>query len=271
MVERFIYTEDVTGSSPVSPTKQNYMKITILYEDKDVVVINKPANLIVHPDGHPPKKKYKTVVDWILEKYPKIKNVGEPMILEDGTKILRPGIVHRIDKDTTGALIIAKNKESFEFLKEQFKNRKVHKVYQLFVYGNLKEDRGMIDRQIGRSPNDFRKWSAQRGARGELREAITYFKVLKRKGDFTFLEAMPKTGRTHQIRVHFKAINHPLVHDDLYAERFNLEKKNQLGFKRIALHARELEITLPSDKLLNIVAPYPKDFADAVKKFGIKQ
>lgn len=239
------------------------MKIPILYEDKDVVVINKPAGLNVHPDG---KGKEKTLVDWILKKYPSAKNVGEPMIFENGTKILRPGIVHRIDKDTTGVLIIAKNKKAYEFLKEQFQSRKVHKVYQTFVYGNIKEDRGMIDRTIGRSPNDFRKWSAQRGARGEMREAVTYFKVLSRKNNITFLEVMPKTGRTHQIRVHFTALNHPVVRDELYASRFFLKQKNQLGFKRLALHARELEIILPSGKLLKITAPYPKDFEEAMKK-----
>ncbi len=153
-------------------------------------------------------------------------------------------------------------------MKGQFKARKVHKVYHAFVYGDLKDDRGMIDRSIGRSPNDFRKWSAQRGARGENREAVTYFKVLKRKNGITFIEAMPKTGRTHQIRVHFTAINHPVVGDSLYATHFFLEQKNQLGFKRQALHARELEIMLPSGKLLNVIAPYPEDFEEAIQKIN---
>lgn len=240
------------------------MKIPILYEDKDVLVINKPAGLVVHPDG---KTKEKTLVDWLLKKYPRIKNVGEPILLDDGTKIIRPGIVHRIDRDTTGCLIIAKNQKAYEFLKEQFQERKVHKVYQAFVYGILKEGRGMINRPIGRSINDFRKWTAQRGIRGEMREAVTYFKTLKTKGDFTFIEAIPKTGRTHQIRVHFNALNHPIVCDYLYATDFYLKKKQQLGFKRTALHAKDLEINLPSGKLLKVTAPYPEDFAEAVKKF----
>ena len=240
------------------------MKIPILYEDKDVLVINKPAGLVVHPDG---KTKEKTLVDWLLKKYPRIKNVGEPIVLDDGTKIIRPGIVHRIDRDTTGCLIIAKNKDSYEFLKEQFKERKVHKIYQAFVYGILKEERGMINRPIGRSVNDFRKWTAQRGIRGEMREAVTYFKTLKTKGDFSFIEAIPKTGRTHQIRVHFNALNHPIVQDRLYATDFYLKKRGQLGFKRTALHAKDLEISLPSGKLLKVTAPYPEDFAEAVKKF----
>ena len=242
------------------------MKIPILYEDKDVVVINMPAGLVIHPDS---RTKEKTLVDWILKKYPRIKNVGEPIILDDGTKILRPGIVHRTDRDTTGVLIIAKNQKAYEFLKGQFKARKVHKVYQAFLYGDLKEDRGMIDRPIGRSINDFRKWTSQRGTRGEMREAVTYFKVLNRKDGFTFVEAMPKTGRTHQIRVHFSAINHPLVMDKLYATDFYLSQKQQLDFKRTALHARELEIKLPSGKLLKITAPYPEDFEEAMKKIKI--
>jgi 23S rRNA pseudouridine1911/1915/1917 synthase len=241
------------------------MKIPILYEDKDVVVINKPAGIIVHADG---KTKGKTLVDWLLKKYPKIKNVGEPLILTDGKTIYRPGIVHRIDKDTTGALIIAKNQPAYEFLKNQFQGREVHKVYNLFVYGDVKEDRGMINRPIGKSPNDFRKFSAQRGARGDMREALTYFRVLKKTDGFTFLEATPKTGRTHQIRVHFKAVNHPIVMDQLYAGDFMLSGRKQVGFKRMALHARELEIKLPSGKLLNIIAPYPKDFESAIRKIN---
>jgi len=241
------------------------MTIPILFENKDVVVIDKPAGLNVHPDG---KTKEKTLVDWILKKYPKAKNVGEPMLLEDGTNILRPGIVHRIDKETSGALIIAKNKAAYEFLKSEFQNRKVHKVYHAFVYGNVKDDRGMIERTIGRSPNDVRKWSAQRGARGELRDALTYYKVLARKHNITFLEVLPKTGRTHQIRVHFTAVNHPLVKDFLYATRFHFGQKEQLGFKRLALHAREIEFSLPSGELVHAIAPYPKDFQDAVKKIG---
>jgi 23S rRNA pseudouridine1911/1915/1917 synthase len=241
-----------------------FSEIEILYEDKDVLVINKPAGLVVHSDG---KTDEKTLVDWILKKYPKIKKVGEPIILEDGEKIFRPGIVHRIDRETSGALIIAKNQKSYKFLKGQFKARKVRKVYNAFIYGELKEDRGMIERPIGRSPNDFRKWSAQRGARGELREATTYFRVLSRRDGISFIEAIPKTGRTHQIRVHFKAINYPVVQDKLYATENFLKQKNQAGFKRLALHAKELEIKLPSEKILNIQAPYPKDFDLAVKKF----
>ena len=242
-------------------TKKKFPEIEVLYEDKDAMVINKPAGLIVHPDGH---TKEITLVDWILKKHPKMKNVGEPIVFQDGTKIYRPGIVHRIDRDTSGALILAKNQKAYEFIKGQFKARKVHKIYHAFIYGDLKEDRGMIDRPIGRSPVDFRKWSAQRGARGELRPATTYFKVLARKDNITFLEAIPKTGRTHQIRTHFKAINYPVVQDHLYASHNLLEQENQAGFKRLALHAKEIEIKVNPEKMINVKAPYPRDFKKSV-------
>lgn len=247
--------------------KKKISEIPILYEDKDMLIINKPAGLMVHPDG---KTEGPTLVDWILKKYPKTKNVGEPLVLQDGTEIKRPGIVHRIDKDTSGALVIAKSQKAYEFLKGQFKNRKVHKKYTAFVYGDVKEDRGMIDRAIGRSPNDFRKWSAQRGARGEMRESITYFKVLARKDGITLIEAIPKTGRTHQIRVHFKAINHPIVKDSLYATDFFLDYKDNTGFKRLALHAKEIEIKIPSLNIISVIAPYPSDFKRAMKWIGLK-
>jgi 23S rRNA pseudouridine1911/1915/1917 synthase len=244
------------------------MKIPILYGDKNILVINKPAGLVVHSDG---RTKEKTLVDWILKKYPKTKNVGEPIVLNDGTVLKRPGIVHRIDRDTSGVLVIAKNQEAFLFLKKQFQDREIHKVYNAFLYGELKDARGMIDRPIGRSKNDFRKWTAQRGTRGDEREAVTYFKTLAIKNGFSFIEAIPKTGRTHQIRVHFRAIDYPIVMDELYAPKSMVENKSQLGFKRHALHARSIEIELMSGERKEISAPYPEDFQKALVKIGLKK
>ncbi len=231
--------------------------ITILYEDADVVVINKPSGLIVHPDG---KREEESVVDWVLEKYPEAKQVGEPLELQSGNVIYRPGIVHRIDKETSGALLIAKNQEAFYMLKKQFQERDVAKRYHAFIYGFLKLDRGTIDRQIGKSRSDFRLWSAQRGARGEMRDAMTDFTVLARTKEATFVEARPRTGRTHQIRVHFKAINHPLVSDNLYAPNH----APILGFKRLALHAYSIEFVTPKGETVTVIAPYPEDFEFAM-------
>ena len=253
------------------------MKIPVLYEDKDIVVINKPTGLIVHPDG---KKKTrcntgqpkcsetdreKTLVDWIVKNYPRIKNVGEPLILADGTEIARPGIVHRLDKETSGVLLIAKTQPAFEFYKNKFRNREMKKVYHAFVWGEIKNDDGKIDRAIGRSNKDFRRYSAQRGARGELREAITEYNVLFRGKGYSFISAMPRTGRTHQIRVHLMAINHPIIGDSLYSPKH----KKALGFDRVALHSFALGFQDRNGKDIIVKAPDPDDFKIAAKKIGL--
>ncbi len=232
--------------------------IKVLYEDKDILVLNKPAGLTVHPDG---KTNEKTLTDWLLKKYPSLKNVGE-LARYEGKVIPRPGIVHRLDKETSGVLIIAKNQKIFEYLKKEFQERRVKKTYLAVVYGMVKDDAGIINRPIGRSAKDFRLWSAQRGARGTMREAVTGFKVLKRIKDFSLLELSPKTGRTHQLRVHAKAINHPIVCDSLYAPK----RECAFGLKRMALHASAVELSLPRGKKITVEAPLPEDMSLAVAK-----
>ena len=230
----------------------------ILYEDDDILVINKPAGLVVHADG---RTKEPSVTDWLIEKYPEAKDVGEKM-----GEIERPGVVHRIDRDTSGALILAKTNKGHASLKEQFQNREVEKVYHLFVHGDVKDDHGSISLPIGKSPGDFRKWSAQRGKKGELREALTYYQVLKRSPELgvTFVEAKPKTGRTHQIRVHFQALQRPVVADTLYA----VGKPKLLGFERLALHARHVTFRNVEGEKVSIEAPYPDDFKKAIDMLG---
>lgn len=239
-------------------------EIKILYEDHNIVVINKPAGLIVHPDG---KREEESVSSWMLEKYPQTKEVGEPINLSDGRIILRPGIVHRIDRETSGVLVLAKNQKSFLFLKEQFQNREISKIYEAFVWEKINlpdgRDDGTIDRPIARSRKDFRLWSAQRGGRGELRDALTHFRVLDNKKEFSFVEISPKTGRTHQIRVHFKAINHPIVSDSLYAPK----RPKALGFQRLALHAKKLTFKNLEGEELSVEAPYPSDFEEGIRQF----
>ncbi len=232
----------------------------ILFENENILAINKPSGLVVHSDG---RTEEESVSSWLLSKYPDIKNVGEPWTSQSGEVIYRPGIVHRLDRDTSGVLVIAKNQKSFENLKSQFQNRETRKTYNAFVYDEMKEKEGKIDRPIGRSTSDFRKWSAQRGARGELREAVTEYKVLETCKEASFVEVFPKTGRTHQIRVHFKAINHPVVCDSLYAEN----KPSLLGFQRLALHARKIGISDINGDKLTIEAPLPEDFVSALDKF----
>jgi len=184
-----------------------------------------------------------------------MKKGGEPM-----ADILRPGIVHRLDKETSGVLLLAKNKKSYEFLKEQFQNRVVKKTYHAVVGGYFKDERGVINKAIGRSPTDFRKWLSGRGARGELREAVTYYRVLKRfnegKEKFSYLEVKPRTGRTHQIRVHMKYLNHPVTGDTLY----NREGSTPKEIKRMALHAHKIEIKNLKGEDIIIESPLPKEF-----------
>lgn len=236
----------------------------ILYEDSDIVVINKPAGFVVHPDG---KTGEESVSEWFVSKYPEARDVGEPIKLpttnDQQLTIERPGIVHRIDKETSGCLILTKTREGHAEIKKQFQNREIEKAYHAFVYGSVKDDEGTIDLPIGRSTGDFRKKTAfKKGMRGEERDAVTYFRVLKRgsKGDVTLVEARPKTGRTHQIRVHFQALHHPIVADSLYASK----KPKILGFDRLALHAWQVTFRNTRGEKITVEAPYPEDFKRAI-------
>ncbi len=254
------------------------------------MVINKPAGISVHADGRIKpvnKKEEKTISDWVLEMYPKLKNIGEPMVINHANKkirIYRPGIVHRLDKETSGALIIAKNQKTYLFLKDQFQNHKIKKVYRAFVYGNVSDPkaslatgkRGIINVPIGRSPKEIRMWTAGRGAREPLHEAITEYIILNKFTDtndekkkkevehqFSYIEVYPKTGRTHQIRVHMRYINHPIVSDPIYRGA----KEKSLGMNRLALHALSITFRLPSGELKTVESPFPLDFKKVIKAF----
>lgn len=249
------------------------MKIKVLYEDANILAIDKPSGILVHSDQ---RSKEKTIFDLFKKKYPKLE------------------IAHRLDRETSGVMLLAKNKKTHEFLKRQFQARTIKKIYHTIVNGSVKSDHGIINKPIGRSPRDFRRHLAGRGARGALREAITEYKVLKRfetpasqifsrftlKGSdtkkksvkpalakFTYLEVFPKTGRTHQIRVHLKFINHPIVSDLLY----NPDGPCPKGWKRLALHAKSIEFNLPAQagdlkgKVVRVESTLPKEFKNIVK------
>ncbi len=235
------------------------MKIPILYEDKDIVAVNKPAGLVVHPDG---KTKEPALTDWVLKNYPKAKNVGEAVETKEYGVIERPGIVHRLDRGTSGVILIAKTKKGHAHLKEQFQNQTVAKKYYAIVHGDMKEQWGTIEKPIGKSPTDFRRWSAGRGARGEMRPAVTWWNLLAFRDSYSFVEVEPKTGRTHQIRVHFKSIQHPVACDMLYAS----EKGCTLGLDRTALHAFSITFESTVGKKVTVQAPLPKDFQGALEE-----
>lgn len=234
------------------------MTLEILYEDSDVVVVNKPAGVMVHPDGF---LKEETVSDWMGKTYPESKDVGEEMTLKNGEEITRPGVVHRLDRDTSGVVILAKTEEAHAHLKALFQEREVEKEYLAIVYGVPKQRKGTIDAPIGRSTKNFKLWSAQRGARGNLREAVTEYEVEKDGGEYALLKLSPKTGRTHQLRVHMKYLNYPILCDKLYAPKHECA----LGFSRMALHAKKLTLTLPSEERKTFEAPLPEDFKTALK------
>lgn len=243
--------------------------IPIVYEDKDIIAVNKPAGVIVHPGI---SNKEGTLIQGIITLRPEIKKVGdEPE--------LRPGIVHRLDKDTSGVLVVAKNQSAFEYLKSLFQSREIIKKYLVLVEGNLKTDKGVIDLPIGGSRSDFRKKLASGNAKGELREAITEYKVLERFINvqhsvshkmihYTLVEAYPKTGRTHQIRVHFKAIGHPVVCDALYGGK---KARCPFGLGRHFLHANFLEFNLPHGGRIKLEADIPKDMEDVLRALRKKE
>ncbi len=231
------------------------MEIPILYEDKDIVAVNKPAGLVVHPDG---KTKEPALTDWVLEKYPETKGVGEP--IEAGEEAIeRPGIVHRLDRETSGVILIAKTKEGHACLKKQFQDHEISKKYLAFVYGKINEKHGIITLPIGRSAGDFRQWTTK-NMRGEERQAETWWQLVASNDQSSLVEAQPKTGRTHQIRVHFKAINHPVVGDSLYAK----SRPSLFGLERTALHAYSIKFKNCQDKEISVMAPLPKDFIQAL-------
>ncbi len=218
----------------------------IIFEDSELLVLNKPQGLMVHGDGR--TEEY-TLAEWILEHRPAVAGVGEQWTTPQGVHIPRPGIVHRLDKETSGIMLVAKTPEMYTWLKQQFFDRTIHKEYRALVHGQVLEENGKIDKPIGKSASDFRKYSAQRGAKGATRDAITRYTVLKRIPDdefpdnkgkgYTLLAVFPETGRTHQIRVHLKSLHHPVVGDTLYGE----SQGNGAGFTTLALQA--IRVTVP--------------------------
>lgn len=243
--------------------------VVVIDETDSYWVINKPVGCLTHPDG---KTQLRTLVQWVLERRPDIALVGEPWQSPDGTAMPRPGIVHRLDRDTTGALVIAKNQDMYEWLKAQFQERTIKKEYRAFVHGVIVESSGLVDKPIGRSSSDFRRFSAQRGAKGTMRDARTRFSVLSRltinthhfsdwnSNGYSYIAMFPETGRTHQLRVHMKAIHHPIVSDPLYAGSLG----GGLGCETIALHAYKLSFPLPDGTIKEYTAPLPQQFTRIV-------
>ncbi len=229
--------------------------LDIIYEDKDVVVVNKSAGLLFHPTL---SERSGTLVNALVARYPQMLKVGE--------NPLRPGIVHRLDKDTSGLLIACKNQDAFIKIKAQFLDRKIQKTYLALVEGVPKEKEGDITYDIRPSTgNRLKKVAVKKlhePAKKSRRQAQTHYQVQETFGQkFALLAVTPKTGRTHQIRVHLSAIGHPVAGDRLYGARAKLP-----GLKRQLLHASELKFTAPNGKDLDLSAPLPADFSKILEK-----
>ncbi len=226
--------------------KAQDIPLDIVYEDNDIIVINKQKGIVVHPaNGNPDG----TVVNAIM-------NICKDSLSGIGGEI-RPGIVHRLDKDTSGLLIIAKNDKAHINMSDQIKDRKVKKTYITLVRGVVKENEATIDMPIGRSTKDRKKMAVTKTGK----EAITHFKVLQRYDKYTLLEVKIDTGRTHQIRVHLSEIGYPVIGDTTYSNG-----KNEFGVEGQLLHAKYLDFAHPiTGKEMHLEAELPEEFMNVLK------
>lgn len=231
-----------------------HIPLDILYKDEYFVVVNKPPGMVVYPATG---NRSGTLMNALSYLYKDLSAPGGP---------LRPGVVHRLDKDTSGVIVIACNNEAYYNLIEQFKQRTINKRYLALVYGNLQKDKGEIVQKIGRSDSDRKKMST-RSRRGK--EAVTKWTVLKRFNNATFIEVNLGTGRTHQIRVHFASIGHPVLGDRTYGKKVELllQGKKKIVFPRQMLHAELLGFIHPATgKYLEFSSPIPEDMAERIRE-----
>lgn len=226
--------------------------LRVLYEDEHVLVVFKPSGLLVHATNE--HEMSSTLADSVKAYFPKIVSVGE--------NPLRPGIVHRLDKEVSGVMVVAKTNEAFHDLKRQFSNREVEKEYLALAYGSLPKDHDVISLKIARSKG--RKRMVARPQSQEGKEAITEYDVLKRFKTATLVRVRIHTGRTHQIRAHFKGIDHPLVGDTLYAKR-RMRHIKPIAFPRVFLHAAKISFTIPDGTRKTVEAPIPEELTNLLK------
>jgi len=222
------------------------MKIPIIYEDENILVIDKPSDLLVHPTGNS-KSEIRNPKPTLIDFFPKAK------------------LVHRLDRDTSGLLLLAKNEKTQNWLKDQFKNRKITKKYIALAHGKLKDKTGIITKTISRSRKKGRIQTT--APIGKRREAITRYKVIKEFEDYSLLEVIPETGRTHQIRVHLASIGHPIAGDKQYKFKRQQEPK---GLNRQFLHANYLKFNLPNGKTVKFESKLPEDLNKVLENLNQK-
>jgi 23S rRNA pseudouridine1911/1915/1917 synthase len=237
---------------PASPSDEVFpqsIPLDVVYEDDDLLVVNKPAGMVVHP-GHGHSQG--TLVNALLARYP---------ILAAGDSG-RPGIVHRLDRDTSGLIVVAKTEQALEHLRQQFKSRKVRKTYLALVHGRPSAPEGIIEAPVGRDPRQRQRMTVIAGGR----PARTRYKVREELGDYSLLSVAPETGRTHQIRVHLAWLGVPVAGDSVYGHgRGTRRVKGDIGLERQFLHAWRLSFERPNEKgELSLTAPLPADLQQAI-------
>jgi 23S rRNA pseudouridine1911/1915/1917 synthase len=257
-----VKTGDIVSGTLPEPEplslKPEPLPLTILYEDSSIIVVDKSSGMVVHPAYGNPSG---TLVNALLYHCKDLAGING---------VLRPGIVHRLDKDTSGVIVVAKDDEAYHHLAKQFKNRTVKKVYSAIVYGKVSRDEGLIDSDIGRHPSE-RKRMSTRTKKG--RPAITRWRKVEEFESAALLEIFPQTGRTHQIRVHLSSIGHPILGDPLYGRKGRpgaihdpVLRECVKRLNRQALHAERLEFTHPrTGERVRFVSPMPRDMEEVLE------
>lgn len=235
---------------PLEPVAEE-IPLDIIYEDKDIIIVNKPKGMVVHPA---PGNKTQTLVNALLNHTDNLSTINGP---------IRPGIVHRLDKDTSGLLIVAKNNFAHENIVKQLKNHEIKRIYVALVHGIIAREQATINAPIGRNPKNRLKMAV---TTVNSKEAITHYRVIERFDRYTYVELSLVTGRTHQIRVHMAYINHPVVGDPLYTRR-----KNEFGIKSQLLHAKKLAFKHPTTgRYMEFEAEVPEEFRQTIKLLRLR-
>jgi 23S rRNA pseudouridine1911/1915/1917 synthase len=238
------------------------IKLAIIFEDENILVINKPAGLQVHPSDY---SQANTLTNALLAKYPELVEVHD----ESVEAYLRPGIVHRLDKDTSGIMVVAKNKKTFEQLKKLFKDREITKKYLAVVAGVMESSSGVIQKPLARSVGFSKQLIARENTKTKVREAATAYEVLEQYKTYALLEVTPKTGRMHQIRVHLASLGNPIVGDLIYGKKKEASASEKT-VQRQLLHAKKLAFQLNGENY-DFEAKMPKDFVDFLAKIKEKR